>query len=84
MKQEGFRKVIRYYKDKAEVYRKQTVEQIEDLRGLVNGRYLKSLEIIYKLYLSVYERIDADKGLFTTEELNPTNEELAQIVMNNR
>ena len=32
--------------------------------------------IIYNLYLMVYERIDPDNGNFTTEELNPTAEEI--------
>jgi len=77
-----FRQVIAYYKDKAEEYRLQSIQQIERLQSMVNGRYMKSLVIIYQLYLSVYNRIDVENGSFTTEELTPTNEEIGAMVMN--
>ena len=76
-----FRNVIRFYKEKAEEYRQQTVKQIERLQGIVNGRYMMSLNIIYQLYLSVFNRIDIEKGSFTTEELTPSNEEIAAMVL---
>jgi phytoene synthase len=78
---EGFRNVIRFYKEQAEIYRKQTVQQIENLKGIVNGRYMKSLEIIYNLYLSIYDRIDVEHGDFTKDELIPSNEEIIAMVL---
>lgn len=76
-----FREVIRFYKEKAEEYKQDTIEQIKRLQSLVDDRYMKSLQIIFQLYLSVYDRIDIEKGSFTTEELTPTNEEIADMVM---
>lgn len=76
-----FREVIRFYKNKAEEYRLETLKQIHHLQNHVNDRYMKSLKIIFQLYLSVYNRIDVDNGSFTTEELAPTNEEIADMVM---
>ncbi len=38
-------------------------------------RYQLSLEIIFSLYLMVFERINVEKGDFTSYELNPTSEE---------
>ncbi len=78
---QGFRNVIRYYKGKAEEYRKQTILQIDHLQSIVDERYLKSLKIICQLYTSVYNRIDADHGTFTTGELTPANEEIGEIVL---
>lgn len=76
-----FRNVIAFYKAKAEEYRLQTIQQIEHLQSIVNGRYLMSLNLIFKLYLSVYERIDVENGRFTTEELTPSNDEISAMVM---
>ncbi len=67
--------------DRAERYKQKTIEQLARLNGLVNGRYRRSLELIFKLYLSVYDRIEVNHGQFTTEELNPSNEELVELVM---
>jgi len=76
-----FRNVIRFYKEKAEEYRQQTLQQINRLENIVNGRYMMSLNIIYRLYLSVYNRIDVENGTFTTKELTPSNENIAAMVI---
>jgi hypothetical protein len=47
----------------------------ERIKPLLEPRYQLNLEIIYDLYLMVFERIDLRNGQFTTEELNPTPEE---------
>jgi phytoene synthase len=78
---DSFRNVIRFYKAKAEEYRKQTLLQIENLRGIVDGRYMKSLEVIYNLYLMIYDRIDIENGTFSPEELIPSNNEIISMVM---
>lgn len=77
-----FRNVIRFYKDKAEEYRQQTIRKIEELEKFVGDGYLKSLKVIYELYLTVYNRIDVENGSFTTEELTPSIEEIGTKVIN--
>ncbi len=77
---QNFKNVIRFYKEKTEEYRQQTIQQIEFLQSQVNGRYLKSLKIIYELYLSIYNRIDVENGTFTTEELTPSTDEILAMI----
>lgn len=77
---EGFRQLIRAYHSLAGEYRRQTTDMIREVRPLLGSRYKLSLDIIFALYEMVYERIDPDKGTFTTEELNPTAAEIKQRV----
>ena len=72
---EKFRKLISIYYKLADEYRIKTYDVIREIRPLLEPRYQLSLEIIFNLYLMVFERIDVAKGTFTTEELNPTPEE---------
>jgi hypothetical protein len=48
--------------------------------------YRLSLEIIFSLYLMVFERIDPENGSFTSAELNPspaeTRERVFETIMN--
>lgn len=78
----GFRNLIREYYTFAEKYRLKTYEVISRIRPLLEPRYQLSLEIIFDLYLMVFERIDIRNGRFTTEELNPTPEETKERVLN--
>jgi len=57
-----------------------TYDIIEKIKPLHEPRYQLSLEIIFDLYLMVFERIDLRKGKFTTEELNPTPNETRERV----
>jgi phytoene synthase len=75
-----FRNMMKEYYDLAEVYRNKTREIIIKIRPLLEPRYQLSLEIIFDLYLMVFERIDIDKGNFTSFELNPTPEETRERV----
>lgn len=70
-----FRNLMSYYYEQADEYRIKTYDIIKEIRPLLEPRYQLSLEIIFDLYLMVFERIDLEKGTFTTEELNPTPEE---------
>jgi phytoene/squalene synthetase len=72
----GFRNMIKSYYELAETYRQETYKVIEKISPLLEPRYRLSLHIIFNLYLMVYERINIRKGNFTTEELNPTPEEI--------
>jgi phytoene/squalene synthetase len=77
---ENFRSLIKDYHSLAEEYLHKTHEMIKKIRPLHEPRYQLSLEIIFNLYLMVFERIDIKKGSFTTEELNPTPEETRERV----
>ncbi|MBN1952515.1 MAG: squalene/phytoene synthase family protein [Bacteroidales bacterium] len=76
----GFRDVIREYLDQARIYSIQTLMQIDNLVPRLDSRYLLSLKIIYGLYLQVYNRIDAEHGRFTMDELNPGMQEVKQFI----
>jgi phytoene/squalene synthetase len=77
-----FRQLIKYYYLLADEYRLKTYEVIRKIRPLLEPRYQLSLDIIFDLYLMVFERIDFKNGTFTTEELNPIPEETKQRVYN--
>ena len=77
---EKFRNLIEHYYKLADEYRIKTYDVIKEIRPLLEPRYQLSLEIIFNLYLMVFERIDLVHGKFTTEELNPTPEETRERV----
>jgi hypothetical protein len=66
----------------ADEYRLKTYDIIREIRPLLEPRYQLSLEIIFDLYLMVFERIDLINGKFTAEELNPTPDETRERVYN--
>jgi phytoene/squalene synthetase len=68
----GFRNLMKEYYLLANDYRDKTWKVLEQLYPLVESRYHLSLLIIFNLYLMVFEKIDIDKGTFTTAELNPS------------
>lgn len=76
----GFRRIIEEYCRYADTYRRQTMEIIDKIAPLLEPRYRLSLQIIFNLYLMVYERIDVEKGNFTDDELNPTPAEIRKRV----
>jgi phytoene/squalene synthetase len=75
-----FRNLIREYYILADAYRKKTREIICKIGPAMEPRYQLSLEIIFSLYQMVFERINVNKGNFTSYELNPTPEETRQRV----
>lgn len=77
---QGFRNLIRENYHLADEYRLKTYQMIQEIKPFVEPRYQLSLEIIFDLYLMVFERIDPDSGLFTTAELNPTSHEIRERV----
>jgi hypothetical protein len=64
----------------ADNYRKETYRMIEEIRPFLEPRCQLSLEIIFALYLMVFERIDLENGTFSTEELNPTPDQIKERV----
>jgi len=77
---DGFRGMIRELYEAADIYRLKTYEMIQEIRPLVEPRGQLSLEIIFNLYLMVFERIDIENGTFTSKELNPTWQEIKERV----
>lgn len=76
----GFRKLFGEYYSLANEYRIKTNGCINDIWPYLEPRYQLSLEIIFELYIMVFERIDISNGSFTTAELNPTAGETKQRV----
>jgi phytoene/squalene synthetase len=78
----NFRNLINYYYSLADEYRRKTYKVIKEIKPLHEPRHQLGLEIIFDLYLMIFERIDIQNGSFTTEELNPLPEETKQRVHN--
>jgi len=78
----GFREMIRELYTVADTYRIKTHEVMQHIMPLLESRSQLSLNIIFDLYLMVFERIDIEHGSFTTAELNPTPEEIKERVRN--
>jgi len=76
----GFREMIRELYTVADEYRIKTYDCMQEIIPLLEPRSRLSLEIIFDLYLMVFERIDIDNGTFSTKELNPTAEETKERV----
>ena len=76
----GFREMIRELYAVADDYRQKTYEVMQSIKPQLEPRSQLSLEIIFSLYLMVFERIDIENGTFTTEELNPTPQEIKEQV----
>ncbi len=68
----GFRNLMEKYYTFAEHYRRGARRAIDKTSACLEPRYRLSLEIIYSLYLQIFERIDILKGRFTTAELCPS------------
>jgi len=75
-----FRNVVREYYKLAQKYQSKTIRVLQDLEKTLSGRQLLSLHVIYHLYKMVFDRIDIEQGTFTTEELNPTPDEIKEKV----
>ncbi len=77
-----FRNLMNHYYLLADEYRIKTLEIIKEIRPLFEPKYQLSLEIIFDLYLMVFERININNGSFSTVELNPTPGETKKRVHN--
>jgi phytoene/squalene synthetase len=80
---DNFRNLINHYYQLADEYRLRTIKVKNEISPYLAPEHKLSLEIIFDLYLMVFERIDIRNGRFTTEELNPTPEETKERVYNN-
>jgi phytoene/squalene synthetase len=77
---DNFRNLINEYYYLAGKYREMTSRIIREISPLLEPGYQLSLEIIFNLYLMLFEKIDVKHGKFTSEELNPTPEETKERV----
>ena len=77
----NFRNLIGELYELADGYREKTWQVIEKIKPLLEPRYRFSLEVIFHLYLLVFEKIKPDTGYFTSTELNPTPEETRDRVL---
>ncbi|MFC2068469.1 squalene/phytoene synthase family protein [Chloroflexota bacterium] len=77
----GFRNLMKKYYDFAEHYRHTSRLAIDRINTYLEPRYQLSLEIIYSLYLQIFERIDVLNGKFTTAELCPSPEEIQNRII---
>ncbi|HPA87352.1 MAG TPA: squalene/phytoene synthase family protein [Bacteroidales bacterium] len=78
----GFRKLMEEYYLLADRHRLETLDVIKRIGPSMEPAYRLSLEIIFSLYLMVFERIDVEKGNFTSYELNPQPAETGERVYN--
>lgn len=72
----SFRRLMADYYRITDYYRQRARTVLDQTASLLQPRYLTSLELIYELYLQIFERIDPQSGLFTSNELNPTAAEV--------
>jgi phytoene synthase len=77
---DDFRNLVGFYYRLADEYRVKTRDILREIKPLLEPRYQLSLDIIFNLYLMVFERIELKKSQFLTEELNPTPDETKQRV----
>ena len=73
---DNFRQMIAKYFSITEYYRNKARNQIDRIFPLIDKRYQLSLELIYHLYLQIFDKIDPVNGKFTSKELNPTESEI--------
>lgn len=72
----NLRAVMNEYRQIAEYYRVKSRREIDSVRCYLEPRYQLSLEMIYGLYLQIFERIDPESGQFTADALNPNSSEV--------
>ncbi len=73
---DSIRDLIGAYRAAADYYRNKARKTLDILAVSLEPRYRLSLEVIYGLYMLVYERIDPVSGDFTEKELNPAPAEI--------
>jgi len=72
----AFRRLVANYVTLAEYHRRKAVVALRDVIPSLHREYQFSLEVIYQLYLQIFEKINPREGEFTSAALNPTPEEI--------
>ncbi|MFQ5868632.1 MAG: phytoene/squalene synthase family protein [Candidatus Zixiibacteriota bacterium] len=73
---QSFRDLIATYVSVADYYRVKARRVIDDIIPMLQPRYQLSVEMIYELYLQIFEKIAHHNGRFTGSELNPSPDEV--------
>jgi phytoene/squalene synthetase len=68
----GFRALVRDYRRLAGHYRQKTRAALDAVRHCLQPPYALSLEIIYELYLQIYERINPEAETFAAAGMVPS------------
>ncbi|XOU94030.1 MAG: squalene/phytoene synthase family protein [Candidatus Kerfeldbacteria bacterium] len=76
-----FRLLIKKYQELADGYRIGSRQMLDRVGSEMQPRYLLSLEVLFSLYLQIFERIDQVGCNFTTAEMNPSPEEIKSRVI---
>ena len=77
---QNFRNLIKEHHNFAGHYRNKARQMLDETSAYLKPPYLLSLEVLYSLYLQIFERIDVNNGKFTTEELNPSPKEIKERI----
>lgn len=70
------RDLIARYRSLADWYRAAARRTLDQLLPSLEPRYQLSLELIYRLYLQIFERVNPESGTFTQDELHPSPSEV--------
>ena len=73
---DNFRALMKRYKGVADFYRLRARRRLDRLAPSLEPQYRLSLEVIYQLYLQIFERVNPSEGNFTAAALQPTSEEI--------
>jgi phytoene/squalene synthetase len=76
----GLRSLMRRYVKLAEGYGRESRKALETITPHLEPRYLLSFNVLHSLYDQILERIDVPNGSYTTEELNPSPEEIDERI----
>ncbi|MFH1372451.1 MAG: squalene/phytoene synthase family protein [bacterium] len=76
----ALRELIGRYGQYAIYYRTEARSTLDRLKQHLESRYRLSLEIVYGLYLQIFERINPERGSFSASDLNPRPEEIRQRI----
>ncbi|MCH7492986.1 squalene/phytoene synthase family protein [Patescibacteria group bacterium] len=78
---DDLRGMIRRYHASTEGFRHQSRQMIDRVSASLEPRYWLSLEIIYHLYFQIFGKINLEDGNFSTEEMNPSPDEVKKKIM---
>jgi phytoene synthase len=76
----GLRSLMGRYVKLAQGYGRESRKALERITPYLEPRYLLSFNVLHSLYDQILERIDVPHGSYTTEELNPSPEEIDERI----
>ena len=68
------------YKRLANYYRTKALSAVNNTIPYLKPKYQLSLNLIYSLYLQIFDKIDCESGSFSASELNPTPAEVQEQI----